>query len=444
VVGSALTLTGVLVAVLFEDWRLGLGLLAFVAVAAVTIARLRNSAVPQATERQQALADLFGEVEQRLTGAEDLRANGGGGHAVRRTLEATSVLYRAAMRSGRATMRIHSITMAVFLAGSTMSLVVGTMLFSSGAISLGTVYLLFSYTALIRQPLEQISDELRHVQGAVAGLARINELLAIRASVRDEGTRTLPPGPLPLALDRVDFAYDKGKTVLTGLSIQVRPGSVLGVVGRTGSGKSTLARLLLRLADPTEGVVRIGGVDAREVQLDELRARVGLVTQEVQLMAASVRDNLTVFGAHPADDDRLVAVLDSLGLGEWYRALPDGLDTVLGPGGEGASAGEAQLLAFARVFVRDPGVVILDEAASRVDPASEARIERALDRLLAGRTTIVIAHRLGTVARADDILVLDGGRIAEHGPRQALADDPGSRFARLLATGLSGVAGTRR
>lgn len=237
-----------------------------------------------------------------------------------------------------------------------------------------------------------------------------------------------------MELDGVGFAYRDGVPVLEGVTLHLPAGRVLGVVGRSGSGKTTLTRLLLRLADPTEGVVRVGGTDLREVRLAALRAQVGLVTQDVQLFNASVRDNLTLFGAVDADDARLIEVLDSLGLGGWRRALPDALDTPLGPGGAGLSAGEAQLLAFARVFLRDPGLVILDEAASRVDPTTEARIERALDTLLAGRTAIIIAHRLATVGRADEILVLEQGRIAEHGARPALAADPRSRFARLLAS----------
>jgi ATP-binding cassette, subfamily B, bacterial len=207
------------------------------------------------------------------------------------------------------------------------------------------------------------------------------------------------------------------------------------VAGRTGSGKTTLTRLLLRLLDPTEGTVRIAGTDIADVRMADLRKRVALVTQDVQLFGASVRDNLTLFGAHQADDDEMVRVLDDLGLGPWYRALPSGLDTLLGPGGAGVSAGEAQLIAFARVFLRNPGLVILDEATSRLDPVSEARIERAVDRLLVGRTAILIAHRLGTLDRADQILVLEQGRIVEHAPRQTLVDDPASRFAGLLAAG---------
>jgi ATP-binding cassette subfamily B protein len=209
---------------------------------------------------------------------------------------------------------------------------------------------------------------------------------------------------------------------------------VLGVVGRTGSGKSSLTRLVTRFYDPDAGAVRLGGVDLRETTMADLPHRVALVTQEIQLFRATVRDNLTLFDPTiPAD--RIVGALEKLGLGGWYATLEQGLDTMLASGGGGVSAGEAQLLAFTRVFLRDPDVVILDEASSRLDPATEARLERAIDTLFAGRTAIVIAHRLATIERADEVLVMAGGEIVEHGERLTLAADPGSHFAGLLRTG---------
>jgi ABC-type multidrug transport system fused ATPase/permease subunit len=432
-VGSVLTLLGVLIAVFVEDWRVGLGLAVFAALAGATIGRLRNSTVPTATERRIALAALFGEVEERLGGAEDLRANAGGAFAVRQFQRALSHLVGASRRASLASRTNWVLTLGVFAAGGVLSLTAGTALFNAGAISLGTVYLLFRYTDMVREPLERIFEQLPKVQEAVAGSARVEQLLAERSAVRDEGRSALPAGPLSVELDDVTFAYRAGNPVLDGLSLTVEPGGVLGVVGRTGSGKTTLSRLLLRLLDPVEGALRIGGTDVRDVSIEELRKRVALVTQDVQLFGASVRDNLTLFGTHGAADDDMVDLLDGLGLGHWYRALPSGLDTLLGPGGAGVSAGEAQLIAFARVFLRDPGLVILDEATSRLDPASEAHIERAVDRLLAGRTAILIAHRLGTLDRADQILVLERGRAVEQGPRRVLVDDAASRFAGLLA-----------
>jgi ATP-binding cassette subfamily B protein len=184
--------------------------------------------------------------------------------------------------------------------------------------------------------------------------------------------------------------------------------------------------------------VRIDGVDLRELRIGELRRRVGLVTQEVQLFQASVRDNLTFFDA-AVSDERIMAVLAELGLLEWLARLPRGLDSELESGAGGLSAGEGQLLAFARVFLADPGLVVLDEASSRLDPATEQRIERAVDALLRGRTALIIAHHLATVQRADDILILQDGRMLEYGPRRELAARPNSRFAQLLRTGMQEV-----
>lgn len=432
-VGSVLTLLGVLIAVFVEDWRVGLGLTGFAAVAGAAIAGLRNSTVPAAMERRIALAALLGEVEERLGGAEDLRANAGGAFAVRQFQRTLRHVVGASRRASLASRTNWVLTLAVFAAGGVLSLWVGTALFQGGAITLGTVYLLFRYTDMVREPLERIFEQLPKVQEAVAGFARVGQLLTERPVVRDDGRAALPAGPLSVELEDIGFAYRDGNPVLDGLSLRVEPGSVLGVVGRTGSGKTTFARLLLRLLDPAEGTLRIAGTDARDVRIEELRRRVALVTQDVQLFETSVRDNITLFGTCEASDGNVVDLLEGLGLGPWYRALPSGLDTLLGPGGAGVSAGEAQLIAFARVFLRNPGLVILDEATSRLDPTGEAHIERAVDRLLAGRTAILIAHRLGTLDRADRILVLERGRIVEQGSRRALAEDPASRFSGLLA-----------
>jgi ABC-type multidrug transport system fused ATPase/permease subunit len=236
----------------------------------------------------------------------------------------------------------------------------------------------------------------------------------------------------------VTFGYNAGEPVLHEVSFDIAPGRVLGILGRTGSGKTTLARLLFRLYDAQEGEVCLGEYPVKTLALNSLRQRVGMVTQDVQLFNASVRDNLTFFN-RAIDDARLLQVIDAVGLSAWYQTLPAGLDSMLGADGQGLSAGEAQLLAFARVFLKDPGLVIFDEASSRLDPATERLIERDVSSILAGRTGIVIAHRLATIQRADDILILEDGRIREYGPRDALAADPQSRFSHLLRVGLEEV-----
>jgi len=194
---------------------------------------------------------------------------------------------------------------------------------------------------------------------------------------------------------------------------------VLGLLGRTGSGKTTLARLVFRFYDPTGGRISLNGTDIRTPRIDELRQRVALVTQDVQLFQASVRDNLTFFDLS-IPDECIVQAMDDLELGSWLASLPKGLDTELASGGSGLSAGEAQLLALTRIFLQDPGLVILDEASSRLDPATETLIEHAVGRLIEGRTTIVIAHRLSTIRSADMICVLEGSEIVETGTHEEL------------------------
>ena len=294
---------------------------------------------------------------------------------------------------------------------------------------------------MLREPLFQISQQINDLQRATAGLKRIEELHRVQTSIRDgneklsadHSSEKLKVAPLGIAFDNVHFAYNPGDPVLRNISFALDPGKTLGLLGRTGSGKTTITRLLFRFYDIQRGQIRIGDQNIRDILLDDLRQHVGLVTQDVQLFNASVRDNLTLFRPDVLDK-KIIAMLDDLGLGAWYASLPDGLETELVSGS--LSAGEAQLLAFARVFLKDPGLVILDEPSSRLDPATEQNINFAVERLLQNRTGIIIAHRLETVERVDNILILDDGQVGEFGLRTDLVADPNSQFSRLLNTGL--------
>lgn len=444
VVAGLLLLGGVLVVVFTVDWRLGAALLAYCALAGLGMTGAQRLAVPSATRSRQASAALHGHLEERLAGAEDLRANGAGRHAVGRFHQVAGTWFRAEWHGSRVAGGLLAATGVAFAAGTALMLALTAWLLAAGALTIGTAVLLFQYTLMIRTPFERLIDQLRQLQGALAGFARAGDLLAERPALpAPAAPRPLPvSGALGLRLDDVSFAYpDDGEPVLSSLSLTLAPGERLGVVGRTGSGKTTLAKLLLRLYDPTAGTVGIGGVDLREADPASLRRRVAVVTQDVRLFAGDVRDNLTLFGTlfGPGhDDDRLRAVLDGVGLGPWLDSLPDGLGTRLDGGLGGVSAGEAQLLAFARAFLADPGLVVLDEASSRLDPATERHVEESVRRLLDGRTGVLVAHRLSSLAHVDKIAVLDRGKLVEYGRREDLAADPRSRFGRVLdAAGVS-------
>jgi len=437
VLGNTVLIAGILALLWRENLWVGFGLTLFSLVALTGMLRIQAYAVPLWRQVRARSAAFFGFVGEQLDGTEDIQANGGSPYMIHRFTEMHRAWLPDAVQARMGFAALWGTSILTYLVGTALVFWLGSLFFSNGTLSLGSVYLIFAYTEMMRHPMEQIRTQMEDFQKAGAGIARVEALFELTSVLDTSGTIRLPGGPLSVDLDGVTFAYED-EVVLHGLSLRVEPGHVLGVLGRSGSGKTTLARLLSRLYDPVSGEVRLGGVPAPSAVVGDLRRHVGMVTQDVQLFRASIRDNLTFFDAAVSDEE-LAAALDELGLHEWVETLPHGLATELDTGGSGLSAGQAQLLAFTRIFLENPGLVILDEASSRLDPATEHLIERAVDRLLADRTGIIIAHRLATVNRADDILILEDGRAVEYGAQERLVADPGSRLSRLLVTGMEEV-----
>ncbi len=439
VAGNLVLLVAVIVLLWREHPWVGIGMTGFAVVAMILMIGMQAVAIPWWKAVRSKRAEFFGFLGEQLGGTEDIRANGAVPYMMHRFTEMHREWLPLEVRGRFGFAVMWGTSIGVYIFGLAMVFWLGSVLLGDEVITIGSVYLVFHYTDMLRHPVEQIRTQMEDLQKAGAGIERVEELFAVTTRLPEEGNRMLLAGALGVAIDQVEFSYldgdADGEIVLDGIDVRLAPGRVLGLLGRTGSGKSTLARLLTRLYDPTAGEIRLGGIALPEVDRTNRRARVGMVTQEVQLFRATVRDNLTFFD-ESVDDRRIWDVLGELGVADWIASLPAGLDTMLESGSGGLSAGQAQLLAFARIFLRDPGLVILDEASSRLDPATEVLIEQAVDRLLEGRTGVIIAHRLATVDRADDILILENGHIAEHGARSDLAADPASRFSALLRTGI--------
>lgn len=432
--GNAILMVGVLTVAAFIDWRASLVIGVTIAAALTVMVHLRRIAVPFYDAEREVQAKLYGDVEERLGGLEDLRANGAGRWAEHRLQQHSAGWWRATRRAALRGDGSISIAGAVFAAGSVCTLGLGAWLSRRGEVSVGSVLALLRFSQLVSDPLWRVAEQLAEAQKAVAGTGRAARLLRTEPAVVDGHGPDLPPGALSVELRGVTFGYGTGHPVLDGVDLHVPAGTTLGIVGRTGSGKTTVGRLVARLWDTEEGAVLVGGVDVRAVGLADLRSRIGVVTQEVELFRASLRDNLTIFDTVPADDTQLEQALIDVGLEGWFRTLPNGLEEHLDGNAE-LSAGEGQLLAFARVLLADPAVVILDEASSRLDPATQARLTVATDRLLIGRTALMIAHRLATLDSVDHICVLDHGRVVEHDERERLSSDRNSHYHELRQAG---------
>jgi ABC-type multidrug transport system fused ATPase/permease subunit len=459
ILGNVLLIVGVLGVLLWEDWRLSTALAAYVMLALIGLAYMRQIGVPHWKASRQASADLFGFLEEQLAGTEDVRSSGAVPYVIHHLFRFNRILFQKELKGRTMGILVVIVWTAMYTLGQVVALVASYLLFQRGLITVGAVFMVVYYTDIIFRPLNQITREIQNLQKAAAGIERVESLTSLQSKIQDIGQGQLPCGPLTVIFDDVTFGYSADEPVLRQISFDLPAGKVLGILGRTGSGKTTMTRLLFRLYDPVSGAIRLDSAgaqeadssiengkatgsklltDIREVSIHMLRQRIGMITQDVQLFRATVRDNLTLFDRTIADD-QIKEVIAGLELSTWFAALPNGLDTVLATEGNNLSAGEAQLLAFTRIFLKDPGLVVLDEASSRVDPATERLIERAVDKLLQDRTGIVIAHRLNTVQRADFILILEQGRIVEYGERQHLAANPASRFYSLLQTGLQDV-----
>ncbi|WMT39154.1 ABC transporter ATP-binding protein [Paenibacillus sp. D2_2] len=434
VIGSFVLLVGILGYMFSVNVLIASVMTLFTLIAILFMVIIRNLGVQSSKKEREASAALFGLIEERIAGIEDVQANGHVPYVMNRFYRAM----RSVAITGRKAWMLRIVpwntTVIMFALAVTAVLLLGVHYYLTGRISLGMLFLIYQYTQMLNDPIEMLGNQVQEFQKAKSGMLRSRELLSSRSEIVSGDQELLPQGALSLEFEAVSFHYSEDKSVLNNLTFRVEAGERLGIIGRTGSGKSSLSRVLMRLYNINQGVIRIGGIDITELNLPALYQRVGMVTQDVQLFDGTLRDNLTLFN-QDVSDEQILETTGRLGLRTWIEALPDGLDTHLSSGGSSLSAGEAQLFALTRVFLTEPSLVVLDEPSSRLDAATESMLQLAVDSLMEHCTGVIIAHRLATLEQVDKILVLGNGQILEFGDRKELASRPDSHYARLLATG---------
>jgi ATP-binding cassette subfamily B protein len=422
-VGQMLVATVIMVV---YSWQLSLVVwLAFAPLfASIRYFQKKLSAAYSVVRRQVGV--LLSAISEPVVGAAVVRSYAVEGRTQRRIDDAIDEFKSASTRAQRFT--VVSFSLGGISAGLANAgvLVVGVLLGFTGDMTPGTIVAFAFLVTLFVGPVQMGTQILTDAQNAIASWRRVIGILETPADLVDPGDdgEELPRGPVDVSFDAVTFAYPGGPPVLRHVTLDLAAGTRVAIVGETGSGKSTFAKLLTRLMDPIEGVVRLDGIDVRRLRQSSLRRSVVLVPQEGFLFDDTITANVR-YGRLDATEEQILASAEELGLADWLAGLPHGLATTVGQRGESLSAGERQLVALLRAHLADPDLLVLDEATSSVDPALEMRIGRALERLMSGRTSVTIAHRLSTAEAADEVVVVDRGLVVQRGPHAELVGQDG-------------------
>jgi ATP-binding cassette subfamily B protein len=415
------------------DWRLTLVALATMLPIIPLLRYMQRKLVRAWDAVRLRVGEMLGALSESIMGAAVIRAYRSQEAAQRRIASTLERRARAEIRAGTIGAILFPISDVFSALAIAVALLVGMLLGPGGDMSTGKLVAFVFLVSIFLEPVANLTEVLDYTQQALAGWRRVLDVLDTPIEVREpEPGLELPGGALQVELDHVWFAYHGGPPVLRDVSCTIPAGTRVAVVGATGSGKTTMAKLLIRLADPTAGAIRVGGLDLRRVATRSLRSSMVLVPQDGFLFDTTVAANVQL-GRPAASDAEVRAALDDLGLGPWVESLPEGLDSAVGQRGERLSVGERQLVALARGYLANPGCLILDEATSAVDPATEVRLRNAIDRLTAGRTAITVAHRLAAAEHADLVLVMQGGRLVEQGSHEALLR-AGGTYANLYSS----------
>jgi len=438
ILGNIVLILGIIIVMFIKSPLIGFATFVLVLCAFKMFSMMQKIAVGKWKTIRKKDAELYGVIGEFIASAEDIKSSGAVKYVLNSYHKLIYKLFPCTREGEMMYMKMWASSTVIFTFVNISILGLGGWLFVKGDLSIGALYVLFHYSNLIVRPIENIRREFEDLQKAGASIKRIDQLLSVKSKLKDGREILNDKDRISITLKDVSFGYDEGDSVLDGINFSLESGKILGILGRTGSGKTTLARLIVRLYDVNSGRIKLNNQEVRNLKIQEIRNKIAYVTQDVQLFQGTIRDNITLFD-NSIDDEVIYNIIDEIGIRRWVNNLPKGLDTMLSSEGSGVSAGESQLIAFIRVFLKDPALVILDEASSRLDPATEEMMETALNNLLKNRTCIIIAHRLSTIKRADEILILEKGEIVEQGNRKKLFNQEESRFAKLCKHGIEAV-----
>ncbi len=430
-IGYVLTVLAATVVLVVIDWPLALAVLAPLPLLSIGFGRYSKRYAERTKVNQEQLAELTSLAEETIAGIRVVKGIGAGSPLADRFRRKSDAVVQTALEVANVDAVFLPALEALPLIGLLVVLGYGTHRVLAGEITVGTFALFAFYLVLLISPLRTIGQRVSTVQRAVAAAHRVSDVLRAEPVVVESPAARPFPERADVRFDGVRFSYGDERPILDGFTLEIPAGTSLALVGSTGSGKSTAAALLARFYDPSHGSVSIGGVDVRELRLDELRRGVGLVFEETFLFGDTVRGNVG-FGSPDADHDAILRATRLAGASEFVEDLPEGYETVLGERGFSLSGGQRQRIAIARAILTDPQVLILDDATSAVDATKEHEIRAALAEVMAGRTTLVIAHRPATIALADRVAVVEAGRVVEQGGHAELLARS-TRYRELLA-----------
>lgn len=418
-ISNTLLLLGILVALYSVNLWVGICFTLFSLFVFFVFRKTSGISTKNWIKSRESSANMFSYIEEKLYGVEAIKTN----NVTKYVVGILEKLMLVKMKRDRAAFMISTsiwgTTVVLFSLGTAISLGMGLFFFLKGMMSVGTVFLIYNYAQMIRNPIEQMSNQFQDLQRASSCIYRIKEILGQQSVVTDGSKMLDGEEQFSVEFEDVVYEYEPGKPVLKSLSFKIPSGQSLAIIGRTGSGKSTIIKLIFRFIEQCSGVIRINGEDIRSYNIGNLRSKIAIITQEVQLFHGTLRDNITFFNESVSDSE-IKEAFQELGLWEWYCSFPNGLDSQLKSDEMSLSEGEAQLIAMVRIMLKNPRLMIMDEATANLDPLTENLMVAALNKLGNNRSVIIIAHRLQTLRFVDHILVLDNGEIVEQGLRSQM------------------------